>query len=112
MLGGLERGESGKSYLIGDANLTWKEFFELWFEAAGRPRDLEVRNGHPIIPDFALSYLDFGMTDYEPPEEETTLLGYQRGVLRPAIEESCRYYGPLRESWHTGKEVRHRGSHR
>ena len=37
MLGGLERGESGKSYLIGDENMSWKAFFELWFaEAAGR----------------------------------------------------------------------------
>ena len=95
MLGGLERGESGKAYLIGDENLSWKKFFELWFEAAERPRDLEVRDGHPIIPDFALSYLDFGMTDYEPSEEETRLLGYQRGVLRPVIEQSCRYYGSL-----------------
>jgi nucleoside-diphosphate-sugar epimerase len=96
MLGGLERGESGKSYLVGDVNLSWKEFFELWFKAAGRPRDLEVRAGHPIIPDFILSYLGFGRaTDYEPPAEETALLGYQRGVLRREVEDCVRYYGSL-----------------
>ncbi len=39
---GLERGESAKSYLIGDESLCWKEFFELWFTAAGRSRDLSV----------------------------------------------------------------------
>jgi len=92
MLGGLQRGRSGKSYLVGDVNLSWKEFFELWFKAAGRPRDLEVRAGHPIVPDFALSYLDFGRTDYEPPENETALLGYKRGVLRSTVEESFQYY--------------------
>lgn len=92
MLGGLERGESGKSYLIGDVNLSWKDYFELWFKAAGRPRDLEVHTGHPIIPDFALSYIDFGTCDYEPPAEETALLGYQRGVLVPQIEEFYTYY--------------------
>ena len=95
MLGGLERGESGKSYLIGDVNLTWKDYFELWFRAAGRPRDLEVRRGHPLVPDFALSYLSFGKTDYEPPEEETALLGYRRGVLLQEVEACCRYYGSL-----------------
>jgi nucleoside-diphosphate-sugar epimerase len=95
MQGGLERGEPGKSYLIGDANLSWKDYFELWFKAAGRPRDLEVHRGHPIIPDFTLSYLDFGSTDYEPPAEETALLGYRRGVLVPHVEECFRYYSSL-----------------
>jgi len=98
MLGGLERGESGRSYLVGDANLSWKAYFELWFEAAERPGNLEVRRGHPIIPDFALSYLGYGATDYEPPEEETKLLGYQRGVLVSHVEECYRYYSGCREN--------------
>jgi hypothetical protein len=96
MLGALERGESGKAYLVGDVNLSWKSFFERWFAAAGRPRDLEVRLGHPIIPDFTLSYLDFGSTDYEPPAEETALLGYQRGALLPHIDECFAYYSGVR----------------
>ena len=95
MLGGLERGESGKSYLIGDTNLSWKEFFELWFAEAGRPRNLAVRRGHPIVPDFALSYLDFGATHYEPPAAETALLGYERGTLRRTVAESFAYYASL-----------------
>lgn len=95
MVGGLERGESGKSYLIGDANLSWKDYFEQWFRAAGRPRDLAVRRGHPIIPDFTLSYLDFGATDYEPPPEETALLGYERGVLAAHVAECFAYYAGL-----------------
>ena len=92
LLGGLERGESGKAYLVGDVNMSWKDFFELWFRAAGRPRDLEVRTGHPIIPDFALSYLDYGSTDYEPPTEETALLGYERGLVPAEIEACVNYY--------------------
>jgi nucleoside-diphosphate-sugar epimerase len=96
MLGGLKRGQSARSYLIGDVNLSWKQFFELWFKAAGRPRDLDVRCGHPIIPDFALSYLGFGKkTDYEPQAEETALLGYRRGTLIPMIDEAYRYYAGL-----------------
>jgi nucleoside-diphosphate-sugar epimerase len=96
MVGGLERGESGKSYLIGDENLSWKAFFELWFAAAGRPRDLPVARGNVLIPDFALSYLDFGATDYEPPAEETALLGYERGTLRQTVRESFAYYAGVR----------------
>jgi nucleoside-diphosphate-sugar epimerase len=95
MLGGLERGESGKSYLIGDENLSWKAFFELWFAAAGRPRDLPVARGNLLVPDFALSYLDFGSTGYEPPAAEIALLGYERGTLRQTVRDSFDYYSGL-----------------
>ena len=95
MLGGLERGESGKSYLIGDENMSWKAFFELWFAEAGRPRDLPIHLGHPLVPDFALSYLDFGSSDYEPPAEETALLGYERGTLRQTVKDSFAYFAAL-----------------
>jgi hypothetical protein len=76
-------------------NTSWKDYFELWFTAAGRPRDLEVRSGHPIVPDFALSYLSYGIPDYDPPAAETALLGYQRGLLLPEIEACLRYYCDL-----------------
>ena len=95
MLGGLERGESGKSYLIGDENLSWKEFFELWFAEAGHPRDLPVARGNVLVPDFALSYLDFGSSNYEPPAAETALLGYKRGTLRQTIKDAFAYYRGL-----------------
>lgn len=97
MLGGLERGESGKSYLIGDENLSWKDFFELWFEAAGRPRHLPVRSGSPIVPDYVLELLDCGATDYEPPAEETALLGYRRGTLRQTVKDSFAYFTGSKE---------------
>jgi nucleoside-diphosphate-sugar epimerase len=95
MLGGLERGESGKSYLIGDENLSWKEFFELWFAAAGRPLDLATALDNKLVPDYVLSYLEFGSTDYEPPAAETALLGYERRTLRKTVTESFAYYAGL-----------------
>lgn len=95
MLGGLERGESGKAYMIGDENLSWKEFFELWFTEAGRPRDLPVERGNIIVPDFAMSYLDYGSTDYEPSAEDTALLGYERGTLRQTVKDAFAYYANL-----------------
>ncbi len=94
MLGGLERGEGGKAYVIGDENLSWKAFFELWFKAAGRPQDLEVRDDidHFIIPREILAYLHEGTCNYEEPAEEIAQLGYKRGGLRETIEDTCRYY--------------------
>jgi nucleoside-diphosphate-sugar epimerase len=92
MLGALERGEGGKSYLVGDANMSWKAFLEAWFEAAGRPIDLPVREHHPLIQDFTLEYMGYGATDYEPPAEETALLGYERGVVRQEIENCVRFF--------------------
>lgn len=91
--GGLERGASGGSYLIGDANLSWKEYFELWFKAAGNERQLEVRDeDHPIIPNIIM-YAGVGaLTKYDPPANETELLGYERGVLPAMIEEAYNYY--------------------
>jgi nucleoside-diphosphate-sugar epimerase len=47
----LEKGESGKAYLVGDENLSWKTYLELWFAAVGNPVDLEVRDDeHPMFP--------------------------------------------------------------
>lgn len=97
MLGGLERGESGKSYLVGDVNMSWKDFYEAWCRAAGRPRELEVRDDleHPILAREIIAYLEGRTPDYEPPAEETELLGYERGVMPRVIEDCVRYYGDL-----------------
>ncbi|MBU6266258.1 MAG: NAD-dependent epimerase/dehydratase family protein [Sphingomonadales bacterium] len=95
MLGGLERGESGKSYLIGDENMSWKAFFELWYAEAGRPIDLPVARGNALVPDYALEYLDFGSSDYHQPDDEVALLGYQRGTLRQTVKDAFAYYAGL-----------------
>jgi hypothetical protein len=88
VLGALERGAPGRQYLIGDENLSWKSYLELWFAAAGNPTDLEVReDDHPLLPN-AIMFAGAGATiSYEPDAEETALLGYGRGGVRPMIEE-------------------------
>ncbi len=93
MLGGLLRGESGKSYLVGDVNLTWQDFYGLWYEAAGNPRRFEVRDEeHPILSREIISYLGGGTPDYEPPADETELLGYDRGVIFDEVKACYEYY--------------------
>ncbi len=99
MEGGLLRGESGKAYLIGDANLSWKAFFDILFEAAGHPVDLEVRgDDHPLLPKEILDYVGDGSPYYTPPKAETRLLGYRRGVAIDTFRESVDYYKTLCQS--------------
>ena len=88
MLGALERGESGKAYLVGDENLTWKDYLEEYFRSVGHETELEIRDEeHPMFPDKTL-YAGRGSTvSYEPDAEETALLGYSRNNVKQAIRE-------------------------
>lgn len=93
MLGGLRRGENGRVYVVGDINLTWQDFYGLWFEAAGNPRRLDVRDEeHPILAREIIAYIGGGTPDYEPPAAETELLGYDRAVLLNEIRACLEYY--------------------
>ena len=88
--GALRAGQGGKAYLVGDENLSWKEYLELYFAAAGNPQDLEVSSGeHPLFPD-AILYAGRNATiSYEPDNGE---LGYSRGNVRSAVEEIVHAY--------------------
>lgn len=86
--GALENGESGKAYLVGDENLTYRQYLELFFAAAGGRRDLPIwDNPHPLFPS-ASNYAGKGKTLFFTPEvREQALLGYGRHDVRRAIEE-------------------------
>jgi nucleoside-diphosphate-sugar epimerase len=88
VLSALEKGGSGKQYLIGDENYSWKDYLELWFSIAGNPRTLEVRDDdHPLLPN-AIMFAGAGATiSYEPDPQESALLDYGRGRIRAMIEE-------------------------
>ncbi|MFK7732301.1 MAG: NAD-dependent epimerase/dehydratase family protein [Pseudomonadales bacterium] len=85
--GALERGESGKAYLIGDENYTWKEYLEAWASAAGAPVELEVRSDdHPILPN-AIMFAGAGaLVNYEPDADESALLNYGRKQVAAEIQ--------------------------
>ncbi len=84
----LLRGESGKPYLIGDENLSWKQFLEAWFSAVGNPQDLAVTDDeHPLFPNVILFAGAGATVSYEPPADEVALLGYERGCIAAMIDE-------------------------
>jgi dihydroflavonol-4-reductase len=91
--GALLRGQSGAAYLVGDENLSFQEYFDRFFRAAGRPEPLPVRNEpHPMLPDGALYFGRGNTLYYEPDPAETALLGYRRNDVGRAIEEVVAQY--------------------
>lgn len=94
--GGLERGESGKAYLVGDENLTFQEYFQRFFRAAGSADQVVVLQGDEELPLLPTSTIPTGrgsVISYEPDAAETALLGYRRNDVTRAIEEIVKQYG-------------------
>ena len=85
--GALERGTGGTSYLLGDENLDFAEFFQLFFAAAGNPQQLPALDEeHPMLPDSAILQGRGNVICYEPDTEEAELLGFRRGDIARAIQ--------------------------
>jgi len=90
IVGALERGEGGHAYLVGDENLSWKTYLELYFEAAGNPTNLPVSTDeHPLFPDVMLyagrnAVISFDSNDAE--------LSYSRNNIRAAVHQIVAAY--------------------
>lgn len=93
--GALERGEPGKAYLVGDENLSFVNYFQLFFDAAGRSsvkvesRDAEL----PLLPDVAIPQGRSNNIFYEPDADETRVLGYRRNDVAAAVREIVAQFG-------------------
>lgn len=90
-LAALTAGESGKAYLLGDENYSWKEYLELWFDAAGNTQALDVsEEDHPMLPN-VIMFAGAGATiRYEP--EDVELLTYDRNQIRGLVKEIVAAY--------------------
>ncbi len=86
--GALQHAEPGKAYLIGDQNLSFRDFFQMIFDVVGSPRRIAVRDAeHPLLPDAFIVPGRGTVLAYEPNQQETALLGYRRGDVRRGVEE-------------------------
>ncbi|MFL3655702.1 MAG: NAD-dependent epimerase/dehydratase family protein [Halioglobus sp.] len=90
-LAALEKGESGKAYLMGDENMSWKHYLELWFAAAGNPQELAVKEDeHPMLPS-VIMFAGAGATvHYETDASEQ--LGYPRQQISDLINQVVHSY--------------------
>jgi nucleoside-diphosphate-sugar epimerase len=85
ILGALQRGEGGRGYLVGDQNLSWKAYLEMFFDSVGNPVDLKVSDEeHPLFPDMILYAGRNTVVEYEPDNGE---LGYTRNRVREAVDQ-------------------------
>lgn len=83
-----EHGKAGKAYLVGDENLSWKDYFEAWFAAAGNPQTLPVSTDeHPLLPDIILYAGRNAEICYTAPMDE---LHYAQGLIGKTIREVAR----------------------
>lgn len=86
--GALRNAESGRAYLVGDCNLRFRDFFQLFFDAVGSGRTLEERDAeHPILPDAFIVPGRGNVLAYEPDPAEVALLGYDRDDVTRAVRE-------------------------
>jgi len=85
--GALDRAEPGRAYLVGDQNLSFRNFFQRIFDAAGSGRRLETRDEqHPMLPDNYIVHGRGVTLSYEPDDTERQLLGYTRDDIGREIE--------------------------
>lgn len=86
--GAIRTGQNGKVYLVGDENLSFAKYFELFFRAVGNTAEVpSLDQEHPMLPDAAL-YTGRGNTvSYEPDPAETATLGYRRNDITRAVNE-------------------------
>ncbi len=91
--GALERGEPGNAYLLGDENLTFAQYFEGFFRAAGNAQPVPVIDEpHPLLPDIAIYTGRGNVVAYEPDSADVAHLGYRRRDVQRAIHEIVEQY--------------------
>ncbi|GKT61675.1 nad-dependent epimerase dehydratase [Colletotrichum tofieldiae] len=84
---------SGMAILLGDQNMTYAEYLEMFFQAVGNPQKLEVLDqDHPLMPRSTL-YAGDRVVEYEPdPVQLAALGGYRRDDIKSAVTEIVSQY--------------------
>ncbi|MGH6780747.1 MAG: NAD-dependent epimerase/dehydratase family protein [Sphingomonadaceae bacterium] len=91
--GALQHGTPGKAYLVGDENLSFADYFQHFFNAAGSNAQVEsLDQEHPMLPDAAIFTGRGNQVSYEPDAAETALLDYRRGDVGRAIADIVAQY--------------------
>jgi nucleoside-diphosphate-sugar epimerase len=85
--GALESARPGAAYLVGDRNLSYRDYFQLIFDLAGAGRTLETRDeSHPFLPDSMIVPGRGAVISYEPDPAVVDLLDYRRGDVLPMLQ--------------------------
>lgn len=86
--GALDRGVAGTAYLVGDENLSYREFFQLFADESASGATIRERDEeHPFLMDRYITQGRGRVLAYEPDAAESALLGYDRGDVRRAVRQ-------------------------
>lgn len=86
--GALDRAEAGAAYLVGDENLTYRDYFQIIFDLSGSGRTVaEVNEPHPFMPDSMIVPGRGAVISYEPSPDVVELLNYRRHDVRAVLAE-------------------------
>lgn len=86
--GALRHAQTGRAYLVGDENLSFRDFFQKIFTAAGSTRRLEERDQeHPILPDAFIVPGRGVRLAYQTDPAEDAALGYDKNDIDRALAE-------------------------
>jgi len=79
----LNNGVCGTAYLVGDENISWKDYLEMFCEAAGNPQELAVTTDeHPMFPDIMMYAGRNAVVSYQSDYKE---LSYRRNDIAGTI---------------------------
>lgn len=92
--GALRLDRGGKAYLIGDQNLTFSEYFQLFFTAAGNSITVPgLDREHPLLPDSAIFTGRGNYMFYQANQDENNLLKYTQNDIERAVIEVVAQFG-------------------
>ena len=87
--GALENGQSGEAYLVGDENISFADFFGLFFKAVGSSTVVpEKDQNHPLMPDEVIYAGRPTPVSYQPTADAQQRLNYRRNDVEHAIREA------------------------
>lgn len=98
----LLRGVGGRSYLVGDENLSFAEFFKMFLAAVDNDVAVPALDyEHPLLPDPAIVQGRGNVIAYEPDQDDASLLGYTRNDVARSIRQMAAdldgHLGPVSE---------------
>ncbi len=92
--GALERGEPGKAYLVGDEDLSFRDYFQLFFDAVGSEVNVAEQDAElPLLPDIAIPQGRGNWVRVSPDPADVALLGYRRNDVRQAVADLTAQFG-------------------
>lgn len=92
--GALERGEPGKAYLVGDEDLSFRDYFQLFFDAVGSEVNVAEQDAElPLLPDIAIPQGRGSWVRVSTDPADVALLGYRRNDVRQAVADLTAQFG-------------------